>query len=154
MRHTYSSEDQVCLSCHEDADDEDEADNDADDVNEMCENVYQWAAKCESKTGLEGGFVQVNRDEDDYENQVENEFMACTFIDSLIWDSYTESGEINWEDTQDVGTYASVARDSGKASHSGPITFHSTSRGNTQARYRIRTSCSGVLVTVWWCLLL
>jgi hypothetical protein len=28
--------------------------------------------------------------------------MVCTFIDSLIWNSYTEAGEINVVDEQDV----------------------------------------------------
>ena len=44
----------------------------------------------------------MNREEDDYENQVENEFMVCGFIDSLLWNSYTETGEINVQDEQDV----------------------------------------------------
>ena len=40
--------------------------------------------------------------ENDYENQVENEFMACTFIDSVLWNSYTETGEIDIDSKQDV----------------------------------------------------
>jgi hypothetical protein len=104
LRHTYSSGDKVCLSCSEGsyAADADKDAADADDVNEMCENLYDGAAKCESKTGLENGFVQVNKAEQDYENQVENEFMACTFINSLVWNSYTEAGEINWKAKQDA----------------------------------------------------
>jgi hypothetical protein len=115
LAHTYSSDDSVCLSCKEqreeenDGNDDDGGNNeanerdqyDADDVNEMCENLYNSAAKCESETGL-NGFVQVNREEEDYENQVENEFMACTFINSLLWNSYSEKGEIIFQEPQDV----------------------------------------------------
>jgi hypothetical protein len=100
---TSDGEDQ-CLSCMEDNKNNNKNANDAadaDNVNEMCERVYETAAKCESPFGLENGFINVNREEEDYENQVENEFMACTFIDSLIWNSYTERGEINIFEVQD-----------------------------------------------------
>jgi hypothetical protein len=104
LRHTSSSTDKVCLACAEGAyaADADQDAADGDNVNEMCENLYDGAAKCESKTGLENGFVQVNQAEQEYENQVENEFMACTFINSLVWNSYTETGEINWKAKQDA----------------------------------------------------
>lgn len=91
-----------CLSCMEstaNANANDQADGDT--VNEMCEEVYDKAAKCESIFGLENGFVNVNRKDKNYENQVENEFMSCTFIKSLIWNSYTETGEINYMAVQD-----------------------------------------------------
>lgn len=95
-----------CLSCQE-QDDGNQNNNgndndDLDDVNEMCERIYESSGKCESIYGLDQGFVQMNREEGDYENQVENEFMVCGFINSLIWNSYTETGEINVEDEQDV----------------------------------------------------
>lgn len=97
------SEDGGCVSCKEDDENENENDkNDADDVNEMCEELYNDAAKCESKTGIEVGFIQTNREDGDYENQVENEFMACTFIESILANSYTEEGEINYRVKQDV----------------------------------------------------
>lgn len=107
LQHTYnentnkSKQQTSCLSCLENNENDDDR-QDLDDVNEMCENVYTSSAKCESETGLEYGFVQMNRDDQDYENQVENEFMACTFINSLIWNSYTETGEINIDAPQDV----------------------------------------------------
>ena len=92
----------ACLSCLEDANSGNANDQaDGDTVNEMCEGVYNAAAKCESIYGLETGFINVNRKEKDYENQVENEFMSCTFIKSLIWNSYTEEGEINYMAVQD-----------------------------------------------------
>lgn len=93
----------VCLSCHEQGNEQDNEQDqaDADDVNQMCEDLYYMSAKCESKTGLEGGFIQTNRQDQDYENQVENEFMSCTFIDSLLYNSYTETGEIDIYSPQD-----------------------------------------------------
>ena len=100
---SYAADNDGCQSCLEDKNNENERDaEDADDVNEMCEGVYNAAAKCESETGLDVGFVQMNRAEENYENQVENEFQACTFIKSLIWNSYTETGEINVKAPQDV----------------------------------------------------
>jgi hypothetical protein len=103
LAHTTSNDGSVCLSCAE-SDEDQENDNDqqdADDVNEMCENVYNEAAKCESKYGIDG-FIQVNREEEQFENQAENEFMVCNFIESLLWGSYTETGEINFDAEQDV----------------------------------------------------
>ena len=85
--------------------------NDVDDVNEMCENLYTVSAKCESTTGLQNGFIQMHRDneknnEDNDENehnnnQVENEFMVCTFIQSLLFNSYTQTGVIDIRVPQD-----------------------------------------------------
>lgn len=100
--------DAMCLSCKEQDDGNEnnnngnDADGDVDDVNEMCEAIYEASGKCESIYGLDLGFVQMNREDGDYENQVENEFMVCNFINSLIWNSYTETGEINSVDEQDV----------------------------------------------------
>jgi hypothetical protein len=99
----------LCLSCLEGNRNQNDA-NDVDDVNEMCENIYQGAAKCESPTGLSEGFIQMNREggenNEKTANQVENEFMACTFIDSIVLNSYTETGVINLSVPQDiVGRY-------------------------------------------------
>lgn len=119
LANTYSTTDNYCLSCAENVDEEGDNMNDkydADNVNEMCEKLYNGAAKCESDTGLTNGFIQTARDRYDEEynrennnkynynqvNQVENEFMACTFIQSLIWDSYNQQGEINYLAQQDV----------------------------------------------------
>ncbi|GKY95288.1 hypothetical protein MPSEU_000490700 [Mayamaea pseudoterrestris] len=108
LNNTYSDEG-ACVSCKEadnvndDVAQQDDK-QDGDDVNEMCENLYNSAAKCESKTGLTVGFIQTNRQDEDGkdENQVQNEFLACTFIDSLIWNSYDERGEIITKKKQDV----------------------------------------------------
>lgn len=109
LSHTYNADGSNCLSCKEyvyDNGDDDANGNgnnnqqdgndqqDADDVNEMCERVYGDAAKCESIYGIDA-FVQMNREEGTYENQVENENVVCEYIDSLLADSYTETGDIN-----------------------------------------------------------
>jgi hypothetical protein len=103
-----------CMSCKERTNANDDDQNqarqndkqDADDVVEMCENVYNRAAKCESKTGIQVGFIQTKRQYEQqnggYDNQVEDEYLSCTFIDSLIWNSYTETGEIDIKSQQDV----------------------------------------------------
>ena len=97
-----SSTSNACLSCMENSNSENANDQaDGDNVNEMCEDVYNAAAKCESIYGLETGFINMHRSDKVYENQVENEFMSCTFIKSLIWNSYTEEGEINYMAVQD-----------------------------------------------------
>ena len=78
----------------------------------MCENLYTVSAKCESTTGLQNGFIQMHRDNNNQQqqqgsgsdvrqNQVENEFMVCTFLQSLLYNSYTETGVIDIRVTQD-----------------------------------------------------
>jgi hypothetical protein len=98
-----------CLSCLEsnnnNNNDNNNDVNDVDDVNEMCENLYTVSAKCESTTGLQNGFIQMHRKNNNNDasrsNQVENEFMACTYIQSLLYNSYTETGIINLRIPQD-----------------------------------------------------
>ena len=68
----------------------------------MCEELYNAAGKCETKHGISAGFMQTNREDGDYQNQAENEAKVCTFIDSLVLESYTEKGEINLNVIQDV----------------------------------------------------
>ena len=109
LKNTYSGDPSDCLSCAEERDDQnddqnedDEEDQDEDNINEMCEGLYDLSAKCESIHGIPYGLIQMNQEEEDDENQVENEFAVCGFINSLVWNSYTETGEINIFDEQDV----------------------------------------------------
>ena len=102
LKPSYSRDARECLSCLEsdyasyEENDRDQADE--DDVLEMCENIYEQSAKCETKHGFVNGLMKKNG----YENQIQNEFDVCTFIDSLAWGSYDEKGEINVGQTQDV----------------------------------------------------
>ena len=94
-----------CISCAEDNEDGDGNDNDkndADEVNEMCEELYNAAGKCETKHGISAGFMQTKREDGNNENQANSEVKVCTFIDSLVLESYTEKGEINLNVIQDV----------------------------------------------------
>jgi hypothetical protein len=101
LSHTYDASGSNCLSCKEYVDEDEEANNqaaandqqDADDVNEMCERIYEQAAKCESIHGIDA-FVQSKREDNAYGNQVMNEVVVCEFIDSLLANSYTETGDI------------------------------------------------------------
>lgn len=99
LKDSYSSVGDDCVSCKEgDYFDDDKDKQDGDEVFEMCENIYDMSAKCETKHGFINGYVKQNG----YENQVLNEFTVCTFIDSLAWGSYDEKGEINFGATQHV----------------------------------------------------
>lgn len=99
LKSSYSTSAENCVSCSEDDNIDDDKDNqDEDNVFEMCENIYEMSAKCETKHGFTNGYVKQNG----YDNQVINEFEVCTFIDSLAWGSYDEKGEINAGVTQDV----------------------------------------------------
>lgn len=74
---------------------DDEQDNNGDDekeaeVNEVCEELYEAAGKCESSHGFEDGIV----DYENYDNQVRNEELVCDFISSLKAGHYDQTGEI------------------------------------------------------------
>jgi hypothetical protein len=99
-----SSTSSGCISCaeEEDNDGNGNGNNDADEVNEMCEELYDAAGKCESKHGISAGFIQANRGDGNYQNQAESEAKVCNFIDSLVLDSYTEKGQINLNVIQDM----------------------------------------------------
>ena len=60
------------------------------EVNEVCENLYEAAGKCESSHGFESGIV----DYENYDNQVRNEELVCDFISSLKAGHYDQTGEI------------------------------------------------------------
>ena len=46
--------------------------------------------------------MQTNKEDEEYQNQAETEFLTCNFIKSIYWDSYNEKGEINYKLAQDV----------------------------------------------------
>jgi len=60
------------------------------EVNEVCEELYEAAGKCESSHGFENGIV----DYENYDNQVRNEELVCDFISSLKAGHYDQTGEI------------------------------------------------------------
>lgn len=103
LDHTHQSKSSVCLTCEENSNNQNQNDlEDADNVNEMCENIYDSSAKCESPNGIAFGFIQTKKENGEYENQVENEFLSCSFINSLLWNSYDEKGEIDYAHPRNV----------------------------------------------------
>ena len=69
----------TCVSCSAD-----------DDASDMCQTLYQDAAKCETTHGFSSGYASY----DDYDNQVSNEEIVCDFITSIKTGSYDDDGEI------------------------------------------------------------
>jgi hypothetical protein len=98
----------TCISCLEPAEEDENAENaDADDnqeeqqkeTTEMCQNLYEVAAKCEDQHGMEAAaywknMQQQNGEENDMYNQEAQEELVCDYIQSLKSGTYDESGEI------------------------------------------------------------
>jgi hypothetical protein len=91
LKNTYATD--QCISCKEVQDDGgrrklDQAD--ADQVIEMCEQLYEEAAKCEKTHGFDNGYSNY----DGYENQLAQEEVVCDYMASLVAGTYAEDGEI------------------------------------------------------------
>ena len=96
LKTVYSSD---CISClkpeeeDENAQDDDAAADEEEkepEVLEMCEQLYEAAAKCEKTNGFDDGYANY----DGYANQLAQEEVVCDFVESLKAGSYDESGEI------------------------------------------------------------
>jgi hypothetical protein len=93
LKTTYSD---TCISCMEPADGDDENNDggddaeDADQVIELCETLYDASAKCEKVHGFDDGYSNYYG----YENQLANEEVVCDFLSSLKSGTYDEEGEI------------------------------------------------------------
>jgi len=89
LKTTYADD---CISCL--VVDEEEEDNGDDEkepeVTEVCEQLYEAAAKCEKTHGFDSGFADYAA----YENQLANEEIVCDFISSLKSNTYSQDGEI------------------------------------------------------------
>ena len=90
LKTTYSSSD--CISCVEDVDSDDDAAQAAAGNKEVCTELYESAAKCESKHGFAG----LSTADQYYQsaNQISNEELVCDFISSLKSGTYSQDGEI------------------------------------------------------------
>ena len=112
LKSTYTD---TCISClepqeqdeNENGDGNDDA-QDADEVIELCERLYEDAAKCEKKYGFDNGYA----DYDGYENQAANEEVVCDYMSSLKSGTYDESGEI-------IVSGSDAFRNSGKSTTGG-----------------------------------
>lgn len=89
LKQTYS---ETCISCAESSDYNNQGNdaNDKDNVNELCEELYTDAAKCEKTHAFESGYSSYYG----YENQLAQESVVCDFIQSLKSGTYDEEGEI------------------------------------------------------------
>jgi hypothetical protein len=103
LKTVYSSD---CISClwvdendenenQEQQNDDQQNQNNNRDANEnkildMCEELYEDAAKCEKANGFDNGYANYWA----YENQLSQEGVVCDFIASLKAGSYDETGEI------------------------------------------------------------
>mmetsp|Transcript_10762 Transcript_10762/g.12180 ORF Transcript_10762/g.12180 Transcript_10762/m.12180 type:complete len:428 (-) Transcript_10762:217-1500(-) len=92
LKTVYSSD---CISCLQVEEEDDNRRRKLDEeeepeVNEMCEQLYEAAAKCEKTNGFDAGYANYNG----YDNQLAQESVVCDFVESLKAGSYDESGEI------------------------------------------------------------
>lgn len=60
------------------------------EANEMCANLYEYSAKCESKHGFQSGLSGY----ENYYNQYAQEDLVCSFMNTLSNGAYDQSGEI------------------------------------------------------------
>merc|ERR1711934_128421 len=82
LKTTYESD--SCLPCLVENDENDDNGKESE-VEEVCENLYMSAAKCEEKHGFDDG---LSKNYYGYENQFENEETVCDFISSLKSGTY------------------------------------------------------------------
>jgi len=90
----------TCISClvvEEEEEDEDNNNNNNEDeeekepeVTELCQELYEAAAKCEKAHGFDNSYS----DYAEYENQKMQEEVVCDFISSIEAGTYDDSGEI------------------------------------------------------------
>jgi len=65
-------------------------DQNANQILDICENLYQDAAKCEKTHGFDNGYSNYYG----YENQLAQEEIVCDYMSSLMAGTYGEDGEI------------------------------------------------------------
>jgi len=110
LKTTYDNDDPI--SCADVAENDDDKYYQAPGTKEICEEIYQAAAKCEEEHGFSTG---INYYDEYYGVQNDNEELVCSFIDSLVAGTYSQEGEIV------VGGMASVV--SGGSSTTGGQKF-------------------------------
>lgn len=92
LKTIYQGDSISCLQVDDNADDA--ADDDAaPETNEVCQNIYEQAAKCEVPNNFNDGIASY-ANYDNYDNQVAQEEVVCDFISSILSNSYDQSGEI------------------------------------------------------------
>jgi hypothetical protein len=91
LKMTYSD---TCVSCLQPQEQNNNNNNNNGNqeakVLELCEKLYEDAAKCEKHHGFDNGYANYYG----YENQLNQETVVCDFMTSLMSGTYDESGEI------------------------------------------------------------
>lgn len=100
LKTVYSSDCISCLYVDQDANANDDGngnnqnqnnqDENGNQVLDMCEQLYESAAKCEKANGFDNGYAAYA----EYDNQLSQESVVCDFVESLKAGSYDEYGEI------------------------------------------------------------
>jgi hypothetical protein len=88
LKNTYSTE--QCISCTVVQDNGRRLDQNANEVADICDKLYEDAAKCEKTHGFDNGYSNY----DGYENQLSQEEVVCDYMASLVAGTYDETGEI------------------------------------------------------------
>jgi len=96
LKTVYDDED--CISClvPEEEDENQDGNNNNNqeekeaEVQEVCQQLYEQAGKCEKVHGFDNGYA----DYDEYANQAANEEIVCDFISSIKSGTYSQTGEI------------------------------------------------------------
>ena len=96
LKTTYDRESAVsCLVVDEEAEQNQNNNNnnqqqEEPEVMEVCQQLYETAAKCEKSHGFDNGYSQYAA----YENQLVQESKVCDYISSLKSGTYSEEGDI------------------------------------------------------------
>jgi len=94
MKNVYNADNCIsCLVVEEEDENQDDGNNNQDEepeVNEVCQALYEDAAKCEKTHGFDDGYSNYNG----YENQLAQEELVCDYMKSLKTGTYDEDGEI------------------------------------------------------------
>ena len=110
LSETYTND---CITCIENNGNNN---NNYPESNELCEGLYDEAAKCESAHNFNNGYTNYGN----YQNQAAQEEVVCKFITSLNSGTYDETGEIR------IGSGSSARRSNGGSSTSGAQKFFLT----------------------------
>jgi len=92
LKKTYDQDAPVsCLVVQEEEEEERRKLDDAEvEITELCQELYEEAAKCEKTHGFDDGYAAY----DTYENQYAQESVVCQFISALKSGTYSETGDI------------------------------------------------------------
>jgi len=101
LKKTYNTDTISCIEPDWEVPEEEEEDENGNDQQEeeeeeepeiiqMCQELYEMAAKCESVHGFE----QTHYDDENYANQVSQEKLVCSFMSTIAKGSYDQSGNI------------------------------------------------------------